>query len=44
MGSLGTILGNTLTLLLAPMQFADGSLDLTSGSLIGSIDMLGTTP
>lgn len=37
MGSLATILGNTLTLLLGPMGFADGSLELTTNSLSGSL-------
>ncbi len=37
MGSLSTILGNTLTLILGPLAFADGSLDLISGSVSDSL-------
>lgn len=41
MGSLTTILGNTLTLLLGPLMFGDGSLDLVTGSLRGVINDIG---
>lgn len=37
MGSLTTILGNTLQLLLAGPAFADGSLTLTTNSLSDSL-------
>lgn len=44
MGSLTTILGNTLQLLLGPMVFGDGSLDLVTGSLRGVIEDIGGDP
>ncbi len=37
MGSLSTILTNTLGRIVAPLGFADGSLDLVSGSASDSL-------
>ncbi|WP_182349050.1 hypothetical protein [Tomitella gaofuii] len=37
MGSLTTILGNTLTLILGPLMFGDGSFALATSSLAGVV-------
>lgn len=37
MGSMGTLLGGALQMILAPLTFADGSLELMSGSASDSL-------